>query len=403
MKRALRKLVLVLIALAVVGGLGYALWPRPVAVDAAVVDVGPLRVTVDEDGQTRIKEKYVVSAPLAGRLARVTLKEGDEVIAGQTVLAAIEPTDPSLLDPRAQAEAQARIRAAEANLERAQSELARVNAAYELAQSELARVRGAMARQAASQREQDEAVAASIMRAQEVRSAQFALEIAHFELEQARAALIHATEQNDAGQWRFEIRAPISGRVLRVFQESAAVVQAGAPLIEVGDPDDLEVVVDVLSRDAVAIRPGAAVILEHWGGEQPLNGRVRLIEPAAYTKVSALGVEEQRVDVVIDFTDPLESREGLGDAYRVEARIVVWQAPNPPGVLKAPTGALFRHAESWAVFAIEAGRAQRRDVQVGRRSGAEAEIVSGLRAGEAVVLYPSDRVQDGTAVAVRER
>ncbi len=414
MTTLLRRLPVALVAAALLGFIVYALWPRPVNVDMAEVVRGPLEVTVDEDGVTRIKEKYVVSAPLAGRMARVTLKEGDPVTAGETVLAAIYATPPSLLDPRTRAEAEARIRAAEAALDRARAEVAATSAAYELAQSELARVRAAAERQAATEKELEQAVAAEMMRRQELRAAEFARDIATFEVELAKAALMHADEEQP--DVRFEIHAPVSGRVLRVLQESAAVVQPGTPLIEVGDPSDLEIVVDVLSRDAVAIRPGAPVIIEQWGGDQPLHGRVRVIEPAAFLKISALGVEEQRVNVIVDFTDlpapgndegdgegdgdPAASHSGLGDAYRIEARILVWSEPD---VLKVPTGALFRHAESWAVYVVEDGKARRRDVTLGRRSGTEAQVVSGLSAGERVILYPSDQVSDGASVAPRAR
>lgn len=404
MNRIIRRIPIVLIAVAVLAGLAYAFWPRPVQVELARIERGPLRVYVEEDGMTRIKEKYAVSAPLAGRLARVILKAGDAVTAGETILAAIDPSDPSLLDPRARAEAQARIRAAEAALERAQAELTRSGAALELAQTELARVRAAFGRSAATKRELDEAATLATVREQESRATAFALEIGRFELEQAKAALLwgdsdQGPDGTDSGDWRFEIRAPVSGRVLRVFQESAAVVQAGTPLMEIGDPSNLEIVVDVLSRDAVAIRPGAAVIMEHWGGEKPLNGRVRLVEPAAFTKISALGVEEQRVNVVIDLIEAPDAPGVLGDGYRVEANVLVWEADD---VLVAPSGALFRQADRWAVFAVEDDRAVIRPVEIGRRSGASAQIREGLQEGAMVIVYPSDRVQEGTHVTIRQ-
>ncbi|MCB9845312.1 MAG: HlyD family efflux transporter periplasmic adaptor subunit [Phycisphaeraceae bacterium] len=403
MARTIRRILLLALALAGALAITWALWPRPAEVELATITRGQLRVTVDEDGRTRIKERYVVSAPLAGRLARVTLREGDRVTAGQTVLASIQPQDPSLLDPRALAEAQARVRAAQAGLDRAGAAVVAADAALELAQSDLARLREAQRDGAAVDAELDRASATEVIRTQERQSAAFARDIARFELEQAQAALLHASPDAPApadppGAARFEILAPVSGRVLRVIQESAAVVQAGTPLIEVGDPSDLEVIVDVLSSDAVAIRPGAHVGIERWGGDAPLEGQVRLVEPAAFTKVSALGVEEQRVNVVIDLTDPPGDRAGLGDGFRIEARIVVWDEPD---VLLAPTSALFRHATSWAVFVVEGGRADVRDVTIGRRNDEFAALMQGPHEGERVVVYPGDDVREGVRVVER--
>jgi HlyD family secretion protein len=388
----------VLLAVLVLLGAGaimYALWPAPVRAEVARVARGPMRVSVDEDGQTRIKERYVVSAPLAGRLARVTLREGDSVEADRTVLAQIDPVDPALLDPRARAEAEARVHAAEASLEHTGAALQGAQAALELAQTELARLREARTLAAAGALELDRAQAAARMREEETRAAGFARDIARFELDLARAALLRTAPGADEAGWRFSISAPISGRVLRVIQESAGVVQAGCPLLELGDPADLELVVDLLSSDAVAVRPGAPASLERWGGDGPLRGRVRLVEPAAFTKVSALGVEEQRVNVVIDFEDPPDRRPGLGDAYRVEARIVVWESAD---ALQVPTGALFRHADHWAVFVLEHGRAVQRDVDIGRRNAESAQVLSGLTDGELVIVYPSDKIHRGVRV-----
>lgn len=398
MGRIIRRTALFLLLAAIVAAIGYALWPKPVRVQAATIGRGPMRVTVDEDGRTRIKERFVVSAPLAGRLARITLKEGDAVKADTTVVAAIDPTDPSLLDPRARAEAEARVKSAESALERAGAETVRANAALELAQTEVDRLREALAKGAATPIEFERVQSTAAIRMEEARAAGFARDVTSFDLELAKAALVRADPQGDgeSAQWRFEIRAPVDGRVLRVMQESAAVVAAGAPLIEIGNPSDIELVVDVLSSDAVAIRPGAPASLEQWGGDAPLTGRVRLVEPAAFTKISALGVEEQRVNVIIDFVDPPAARAGLGDGYRVEARITVWDEPD---VLKAPTGALFRVADSWAVFvAREGGRVERHSIRIGRRNGEEAQILEGLAEGDTVIVYPSDRVHDGVRI-----
>ena len=387
----------------IVGVTVYSLVPRPVEVEVARVSRGPLRVTVDEDGQTRIKERYIVSAPLAGRLGRIGLHPGDAVEAGKTVLATVQAADPTLLDARAVAESEARVKATSAAVDRASAELEKAQAEHRYAAGELGRVSRLYETRAATRNELDAAELKERATAENLRAARFAVQVARYELEQARAALLHGQpEANSAAGTAhpapFSVPAPITGRVLRVMQESSAVVTPGTPLLEVGDPADLEVEVDVLSRDAVRIRPGAKVFLEEWGGGQSLAGRVRVVEPAAFTKVSALGVEEQRVWVIADFADPPAQRPSLGDRYRVDARVVVWEGQS---VLKVPVGALFRRGDAWAVFCVVKGRAALRSVTVGQRNDSEAEVVEGLREGDAVVLYPSDRVADGVAVAGR--
>lgn len=398
MAKTIRRLVLLLLALGAAGVIVYLLWPSPVESETATVTTGPMRVTVDEDGKTRIKERFVISAPLAGRLARITLKEGDPVKADSTIVAAIDPTDPTLLDPRARAEAEARVKAAESALERASAQATSAGAALELAQSELSRLQEARSSGATSPIELERAQSTALVREQEAKAARFSEDVARFDLQLAKAALVRGEGDNDDPSWRFEIKAPVDGRVLRVMQESSAVVAAGTPLIEIGDPTDIELVVDVLSKDGVEIRPGAEASLEEWGGDEPLHGRVRLVEPAAFTKISALGVEEQRVNVIIDFLDPPESREGLGDAFRVEARITVWERPS---VLRVPTGALFRDAESWAVYAVRDGRAHVQRVEIGRRNGEQAQVLDGLAEGDEVVVYPSDKVHERVRIRPR--
>lgn len=379
--------------------LAYSFWPRPIEVDVAEATRGPLRVTVDEDGKTRIKERYVVSAPLAGRLQRIALRAGAEVKFGDA-LAVIEPGDPTLLDDRARSQAEARVKAAEATRKQAVPKLEHARVAHDLAVKELQRVHRMRIGQAISSQEVESAQYKERMAQEEVKTAQFALQIADFELDLARAALTRTRPRSpgDTDNWRFEIRAPVSGRVLRVFQESSAIVAPGQQLLEVGDPRDLEVEVDVLSSDAVKIAPGAKVILDHWGGESPLRGQVRLVEPSGFMKRSALGVEEQRVNVIIDFLDPFEKRRRLGDGYRVEARIVIWSAGE---ALKVPSGSLFRRGDDWAVFTLEDGRARLRRVQVGRSNALETEITDGLEEGSVVILHPGDKIQPGRRVAPR--
>lgn len=377
----------------------YAFMPRAKAVDLAKIEYGPLVVTVVEDGRTRIKEKYVVSAPLAGRLMRIRLKSGDIVTEGQTLLATIEPTDPALLDPRAHAEAEARLSAAEAAHNRTAPALAKALAATEHAERELTRARELASNNAITEVELAERILAHRTSTQDYRAAEFDREIARFEVEQARAALTRTQPEESAQeQVYFEIRAPISGHVLRVLQESATVVSPGTELIEVGNPKDLEVEVDVLSSDATQIRSGARAWLDQWGGETSLPAAVRLVEPTGFTKISALGVEEQRVNVIVDFTGPLEERESLGNGFRVEANIVTWEQPR---VLRVPTSALFRREQDWAVFRLVEGRAQLTKLKIGRRNAFWGQVLSGLQEHDQVIVHPSDEISE--AIRVRSR
>ena len=385
-------------AVVVVGLLVYAFRPVPAEVDTATVTGGPLVVTVSAEGKTRIRERYVVSAPLAGQLLRIRHRSGDEVTAGQSVIATIEPSDPSLLDARAKAEIDARVKATDAARQQAEAGLKRAKSAHDLARKQWERVRALGP--AASADERETAEAKERVAADEVRAAEFAVRVAEFEHEQAKAARVRTQPRlsADTESDRLDIRAPIGGLVLRVFQESEAVVAGGTRLLELGDPRDLEMEIDVLSTDAVKMRPGARVIVDHWGGPEPLAGRVRVVEPAGFLKVSALGVEEQRVNVIADFTDPLDKRKPLGDAYRVEARIVISEGE----AVKVPAGALFRKGTGWACFAVRDGRAKLTEVTVGRTNGLETEVTSGLAEGDTVVLHPSDRVKDGVRVTRRE-
>jgi HlyD family secretion protein len=362
-----------------------AVWPRPIPVELATVQRGRLRATVNEEGRTRIRNRFVVSAPVGGQLRRLGLKAGAEVQGGTTVVAVIDPIDPPLLDERTRGLAEARRATAASQQQKAA-------AAEAYAASELRRV----------QKLHDEKTAT----AQELEAAQWRATSAARDRAAAESALREAEAQlaefglrgNPAGpaaHGMIEVKAPATGRVLRVFEESARVVGAGAPLLEVGDPGDLEAVVEVLSRDGAAIAPGTRVELHQWGGAEPLEARVRLVEPAGFTKLSALGVEEQRVRVIVDLATPVERRPGLGDNFRVDARIVVWEAD---GVLVVPAGALFRRGQDWAASVVSEGRAQLRRVKVGRSNSTEFQVLEGLREGEQLVLYPGDRVRDGQRV-----
>ncbi|MEX2171612.1 MAG: HlyD family efflux transporter periplasmic adaptor subunit [Pirellulales bacterium] len=421
MKNWLSKSFFLLIAAAIVTGIVYAFWPQPEVVDIAAVDRGDIQVTVDEDGKTRIREKYIVSAPLSGRLLRIDMDPGDEVFRDETLLATIEPRDPELLDARAIAQAEARVKTAEASRLRAAPILEEARISQANAEAELARSRRAREGNAVTQSQLEDDETAYRRASQVLRAAKHAEEIAEFELEQAEAALLRsrppiksepaesetvegngpATSESDepnGNGWTFAIRAPVSGRVLRVFQESAAVVTPGTSLLELGDPKDLEIEIDVLSSDAVKIETGDLVRLEHWGGDTPLFGRVRLVEPAGFTKISTLGVEEQRVNAIVDLVDSPEARPALGDGFRVEARIIIDEAKD---VLRIPASALFREQDQWAAFKVVDGRAVRIKVDVGRSDGIQSEILKGLEAGEQVVVHPSDRILDGTPVQQR--
>lgn len=369
-----------LVALIVVGFI-----PRPIPVESGRVTQGKLRATVNEEGKTRIKQRFVVSAPVAGHLRRIPFKAGADVVAGQTVVAVIDPVSPAMLDARNRALAEARRDTAAANLDKARE-------AQRFAASELRRIEKLLVEKSASQQELEAAQWRETAAAKDLTAAESALREAETELKE------YAVSNGAAPSvvpTPVEVAAPASGRVLHVFEESSRVIAAGTPLLDIGDPADLEAVIEVLSRDGAAIAPGAKVELEQWGGGESLAARVRLVEPAAFLKVSALGVEEQRVNVVVDFVTPYEQRRNLGDNFRVEARIVVWEAEQ---ALKVPAGALFRRGQNWAAFVLADGRAELRRVTVGRSSGSEMQILDGLKADEEVILYPGDRVKAGQRV-----
>ena len=377
----------------------WAMLPNPVPVDVAAVGKGRFVATVDEDGKTRIRERYVLAAPLAGRLTRVRLKAGDAVKADE-VVAGIVPAPAPFLDPRSRREAEERLGTAEAARERARAMVERARAQVVQLQSDLDRTRALRASGTTTAQALERAETAMRLADRELRAAEFQDHATEHELEQAKAIL--AQYQNDpAGkppeQWN--VTAPVSGVVLNVTQESETAVQPGAPILVIGDPRDLEVVVDVLSTDAVEIKPGAQVVIEHWGGPGDLAGRVRRVEPAAFTKVSTLGVEEQRVNVLIDIVSPVKDWAGLGDAYQVDARITVFSRDD---AIIVPSGALFRAGEKWSVYVAKDGRAQLRAVTLLRRSGGLAAVTSGVASGEQVIVYPSDRLADGVRVEARQ-
>lgn len=387
-----RRSLVVVIMLAIVAAIAFAFWPKPVPVEVAVVRRGPMRELVEEDGKTRVRYRYTVSAPVAGQLERIRLRAGDWVRAGEE-LARLHPADAPLLDERTRAQSQAQLRAAEAAWRQTLAQLERARLAQELAKKELARVQALVQAGAVSRQTLDTAATEAGSRAKDVEAAHSAVRIAHYQVQVARAML--ARPSAPADQPIISLPAPVQGRVLRVHQESAAVVAAGSPLLDLGDPTTLEVAIDVLTIDAVRVGPGQAVELVGWGGEHALQGTVRHVEPSAYTKVSALGIEEQRVDVVIDPAKPGEWN-ALGDGFRVEARIAVWESQDE---LKVPVGAAFRDERGWAVFVVVGGRAVKRPMTVGRRNEQEMQVLQGLQPGDHVILHPSDKVGDGTRVS----
>jgi HlyD family secretion protein len=375
----------------------WLLRPRPVAVDFATIARGPLRVTVSDEGRTRVRDVFVVSAPLAGFMHRIELESGDEVIARKTVVARITRGDPAFLDLRSQTEARAAVRAAEAAHGVAAASTERAQAEQDFADSDLQRVRGLAARNSISQAELDAAERRAKTAAASLREAQAGRDMRASQLEQARARLLEpgSTRRQDA---QVAVFSPVSGRVLRVLQESEGIVGAGTALIEVGDPRALEIVVDLLSTEAVRVVAGQRAIIEFWGGPQPLEGKVRRVEPFGFTKVSALGVEEQRVNVIIDITSAPQEWQRLGHGYRVEPLIVLWESAD---VLKIPLAALFRDGQYWAAFVVEDGRATLRHLTLGAENNLEAEVLDGVQAGDRVVLHPGDRVDAGVRLALR--
>lgn len=402
MKRLRRKIPLIVVVAVVAGLLVYGFWPAPVEVDAVVVQRGSFEITVSDDGETRIREKYIVTSPVAGKLLRVELHAGDAVQRDATVLFRIEPRDPTPLDARTQAEAEARVRAAEAACRVAEARSAQTEEALELAKHHYDRHLRLMKGRTVSQEDFDRAEHGWRMAQADLRSAEFAVRVADFECELAKAALIRSRADMNGGEVQavFTITSPIDGRVLRVFTEDAGVVEPGTPIMELGDPRDLEIEIDVLSSAAVCIQQGAKVYIDHWGGDGTLEAVVRTVEPAAFLKVSALGVEEKRVNIIADFRGKLEDRRELGDGYRIEARIVIETAAD---VAKVPAGALFRHSRAWHAYRIVDGRAQLQRVTVGKTNGLESEITEGLSPGDVVVLHPTDNVKNGVRLRIESK
>jgi HlyD family secretion protein len=396
--RLRRWIVVITVSAVVLLAIVYGFMPKPVPVDLVKVSRGPFKVTVEEEGRTRVKDRFVVSAPVAGFMRRIQLEVGDRIQKGQS-LVELEPLKSNLLDPRSHAAAEAAVSSAEASL-KVEEEKARAAAAdAEYGRKNLERIKklyegGYVAKDALEQAETGaKRAGASLL------SAEAAVKVARFELDRAHTALRHSAAENTKIQGKIvTIQAPVNGSVLKIYRESEGVVQSGEPVIDIGDPEKLEVKVEVLSADAVKIKPRSSVLFERWGGNSTLSGRVRVVEPAGFTKISSLGVEEQRVLVIVDITSSDKGEQSLGDGYRLEASFIIWEGKD---ILQVPASALFRNQEGWAIFVVKNSRALKREVRVGQRTGLAAEILSGLTEGEEVISHPDNSIEDRIRVRPR--
>ena len=387
-----------LVVLAVAAAIFFGMRRPPVAVDLGTVTRGPLQVTLDDEGETRVRDVFTVSAPVNGRLLRVDLEPGDAVSAGKTVVARIQPGEPELLDARRRREVEAQIRSRTAMLAAATSRITQARAERDLADRELDRAKKLRSTGFAAEAVVDRARMAHDHAEAAVTDALRLVDAARFNLAEVQALLTAPAATAAAGGAVVTVRAPVSGTVLRVVRESESIVAAGTALVDIGDPGTLEIVTDMLSADAVQIQPGAPAIIEQWGGTQPLHAKVRLVEPYGFMKVSALGVEEQRVNVVLDFAEDRSRWARLGHGYRVIVRVVIWSSPD---ALQVPAGALFRDGNDWAVFVADAGRARLARVKLGAMSPDSAAVISGLQPGDKVVLHPGDKIAAGVRIVER--
>ncbi|MBS2027600.1 MAG: efflux RND transporter periplasmic adaptor subunit [Deltaproteobacteria bacterium] len=382
---------------AVLALLFYAFSPRPVPVEVGKVTRGPLHVSVEDEGKTRIRERYVVSAPIAGTMARIELEPGAPVEPGTVLARFLAPPSP-FLDPQARTAAEARLHAAEAAERQARASAARAQEGLALADKELARTRQLAQENAIPRQKLDQAQSLLKVRQSELDMAEFAQDVAVHEAESARAALAGPGAGMSGGQGTLDVTSPVHGVVLRVLRESSGAVGVGTPLLELGNPLEAEVVVDLLTQDAMQVQPGMPVALSDWGSGAPLAGHVRRVDPAAFTETSPLGVAEQRVNVIVDFDAPATARPALGDGFTVQARIVTWAEPS---ALQVPASAIFRTGQGWSAFVVERGHARQRAVEVGHRNPLAVQVMAGLMEGDAVVLHPAESVRDGAAVEAR--
>jgi HlyD family secretion protein len=391
-------MIVIIITAGVILAIVYGFMPKPVPVDLVKVSRGLLRVTVEEEGKTRVKDRFVLSAPVAGFMRRIKLDVGDRVQKGET-LVELEPLKSNLLDPRSRATAEAAVSSAKAALKVEEERVRAAEADADYTRKNLERIKklyegGYVAKDVLEQAETGTKRAEA-----NLLSAEAAVKVARFDLDRALTALRHSAAEETRIQGKIvTIQAPVNGSVLKIYRESEGVVQSGEPLIDIGDPKNLEVKVEVLSADAVKIKPGTSVLFERWGGNSTLSGMVRVVEPAGFTKISSLGVEEQRVLVIVDLTSPDQNEQSLGDGYRLEASFIIWEGKN---VLQVPASALFRKQDGWAVFVVKNNKALKREVKVGQRTGLAAEILSGLTEGDVVISHPDNSIEEGTRVRPR--
>ena len=388
----------VAVAALVIGLLVWGFWPQPVLIETVEAQRAPLTITIEEEGRSRVIDRYIISAPVDGEACRVQLDVGDPVQRGE-VLLGITPLKSQVLDSRSRAQAIAALAAAQSSLAAAKEQASATDAAARLAVTEFQRLQPLAQKGLASKGELDRAETAVLTSAAAKRSANFNVQVANYEVQAAKSVLEYSADTKGEPAVRVPVTSPISGKILKVLRECEGPVRTGEPLLEVGDPAALEVEVDVLSADAVQIKPGMQVLFERWGGTMPLQGLVRVVEPVGFTKFSALGVEEQRVLIISDITSPAQQWQRLGDGYRLDAKFVLWHEES---VLQVPASSLFRYREGWAVFVVDDERARRREVGVGQRNGLVAQITAGIEEGDTVINHPSDEIEDDVRVVSRE-
>ena len=391
MKKNMRKLVLVAAVAGIAVLLALAFRPAALDVDIAAVQRGALQETLEQEGKTRMHDSFVLASPVAGRLKRIELHAGDPVKVGE-IVATIDPVP---LEPQQRAALEARVQTAQELEREAAARVQRAEADSSQAKADLERATKLAAQGVIAREALEKAQTADKTANKELDAALFKSKAAASQVEEAKAALLATAAQDPAGIKTVYLRSPVPGRILRLIEQSERVVGQGTPVVSIGYTPRLEIVADYLTTDAVKISPGMPALVEEWGGSKPIGARVRLVEPGAFTKISALGVEEQRVNVVLDF---VSAPEQLGDAYRVEVRVITWQSPS---VLKVPLSALFRRGDDWNVFIAETDRASRRNVKIGHRSDLEAEVLDGLREGERVIVHPGNELTDASRIRIR--